>query len=94
MRLFLCICLLGLCGCATTYYEYEKKENKFPIIGWFTPDYKRIPICSVGGGAGQLKTKKTQGDTSIEIDVARTKGGALIDMGNILSVARPTTEVK
>ena len=84
-------------GCVTTgrdtvYSEYKKKAWKWPIIGWFTSDYDKIPICSVGGGAGKLKVKGVTGVDGKErdVDVSRDKAGAVINLGGIIKA--PSTE--
>lgn len=88
---YVLICVLGvvLSSCATQYGSYEKRENRWLVL----PEYKKVPESYVSGNEGYIK-KTIKPDGTVIIEAGRTKGGALIDMGNILSVARPTTEIK
>ena len=88
---YVLICVLGIClsGCVTQYGGYKERENRWLVLS----EYKKVPEIYVSGSEGYIK-KTIKPDGTVIIEAGRTKGGALIDMGNILSVARPTTEIK
>ena len=91
MKLLWFVLLLSIISisCATQYGSYEKREHRWLVL----PEYKKVPESYVSGNEGYIK-KTIKPDGTVIIEAGRTKGGALIDMGNILSVAKPTTEIK